>query len=198
MIDPRTVAERILGQVDWQTEVSGFCQCPGESLDTHPNGGKDCRVNVDGAPTVFCFHSSCIAAVTEANRQLRRELGASPWEIALPGGRVLRSGDVLQKDGEVRRKVESGKQKAEMGRGDTGERVVLETVKVLAERFRPELFEVFRWPASVSWAARATATSSYPKRNCGCAAERHWWPRNRRAAPVKNAWRWFQELGRCE
>ena len=31
--------------------------------------------------------------VTEANRRLRRALGASPWEITLPGGRVLRSGE---------------------------------------------------------------------------------------------------------
>jgi hypothetical protein len=33
MLDPRQVAERIVG-VDWQTEVSGFCTCPGESMHT--------------------------------------------------------------------------------------------------------------------------------------------------------------------
>ena len=101
MMDPRHVAQRIVGSVDWQTDVSGFCKCPGEALHTSHNGKKDCRVSVDGAPTIFCFHASCIAVVTEANRRLRRELGAGSWEMALPGGGVLRSGDILQKDGSV-------------------------------------------------------------------------------------------------
>ncbi len=92
MIEPRQVAERLLGRVDWQSEVSGFCKCPGEALHTSTNGKKDCRVNVDGAPTIFCFHASCVSAVAEANRRLRRELGASPWELRLPDGQVLRSG----------------------------------------------------------------------------------------------------------
>ena len=91
----------ILGTIDWQTEVSGFCRCLGESLNTRQNGKKDCRVSLDGAPTIFCFHASCIGAVTEANRRLRRELNASPWELRLPDGRTLRSGDVLRADGTV-------------------------------------------------------------------------------------------------
>ena len=45
MNDPRTIAASVVGAVDWQTEVSGFCRCPGESLHTHQNGKKDCRVN---------------------------------------------------------------------------------------------------------------------------------------------------------
>jgi hypothetical protein len=145
MIDPRTVAERIVGRVDWQTEVSGFCTCPGESLHTSHNGKKDCRVNVDGAPTIFCFHASCAAAVAEANRRLRKELGASPWEIRLPGGRLLRSGDVLQSSGTVLpREVMKARAKAE-GR-EAAEQLVLETLRAAAERFRPELFDFFQWP----------------------------------------------------
>ena len=87
--DPRVVAAGIVGAVDWQSEVSGYCRCPGESLHTSRTGAKDCRVNVDGAPTIFCFHASCASAVAEANKRLRRELGGRPWEITLPGGRVL-------------------------------------------------------------------------------------------------------------
>src|SRR5262250_628335 len=104
MLDPRQVAERIVGRVDWQTEVSGFCTCPGESMHTSHNGKRDCRVNVDGAPTIFCFHASCVGVVAEANRRLRRELNASPWELRLPGGQTLRSGDILQKEGTVLRR----------------------------------------------------------------------------------------------
>lgn len=144
MTDPRTVAARLLGVVEWQTEVSGFCRCPGEAVHTSATGKRDCRVNVDGAPTIFCFHASCAPAVAEANRRLRREIGASPWEIRLPGGHVLRSGDVLQTGGLVlRREVIQARARADGWSGE--ERLVIEVVRVMAERFKPELFDVFRW-----------------------------------------------------
>jgi len=44
MIDPRQISSRLLGAIDWQTEVSGFCRCPGEAFHTSTNGKKDCRV----------------------------------------------------------------------------------------------------------------------------------------------------------
>ena len=145
MNDPRQIAAGIVGAVDWQTEVSGFCRCPGESLHTHPTGKKDCRVSVDGAPTIYCFHSSCAPAVASANFNLRKQMGGSPWEITLPGGRVLRSGDVLQSSGAVlRREVVQARARAEGC--DAGEQLALETLKVVAERFKPELFEKFHWP----------------------------------------------------
>jgi len=151
---PGKLPPGLLGVIDWQTEVSGFCRCPGEALHTSRAGKKDCRVNVDGAPTIFCFHASCDAAVAEANRRLRRELGASPWELRLPDGRVLRSGDLLQKNGVVLRQelVRSGVfgESALPGRAawprPPGEALLLQTLKVAAEKFRPELFEFFRWP----------------------------------------------------
>jgi hypothetical protein len=118
-------------------------------MHTSANGKKDCRVNVDGAPTIFCFHASCVGVVAEANRRLRRELGASPWELRLPGGQTLRSGDVLQRDGTVSRKdakTQSWGGPAFADASARQERIVLETLRVNAERFRPELFEFFRWP----------------------------------------------------
>ncbi|MGD0745381.1 MAG: hypothetical protein ABSA45_09520 [Verrucomicrobiota bacterium] len=145
MNDPRQVAAAIVGAVDWQTEVSGFCRCPGESLHTQRTGKQDCRVNVDGAPTIFCFHASCAPAVAAANLRLRRELGSSVWELGLPGGKVLRSGDVLQAGGAVLpREVVHARARAE-GR-DAGEQLVLETLSALAERFKPVLLEKFHWP----------------------------------------------------
>ncbi len=145
MNDPRTIAASIVGAVDWQTEVSGFCRCPGEARHTHQNGKKDCRVSVDGAPTIYCFHSSCAPVVAEANRTMRRAIGQSPWEITLPGGRVLRNGDVLQSSGTVLpREVVQARARVE-GR-DADEQTILETLKALAERFKPELFEMFHWP----------------------------------------------------
>ena len=155
MNDPRQVAAGIVGAVDWQTEVSGFCRCPGESLHTQRTGKKDCRVSVDGAPTIFCFHASCAPAVAEANRRLRRELGGSPWEIVLPNGNILRNGDILQRDGSVRTRAEilsgniqhpTANIQQRTGMGGEAERIVLETLRVNAERFKAELFEKFHWP----------------------------------------------------
>ena len=145
MNDPRIIAAAIVGAVDWQTEVSGFCRCPGESLHTQRTGKQDCRVSVDGAPTIFCFHASCAPAVAAANRKLRCAIGQSPWELKLPGGMTLRNGDVLQSGGAVLpREVVQARAHAE-GR-DAGEQLVLETLTALAERFKPELLEKFRWP----------------------------------------------------
>ncbi len=145
MRDPRHIAAGILGAIDWQNELTGFCHCPGEALHTMRTGKKDCRVSLDGAPTIYCFHASCVAAVEEVNRRFRRELGATPWELQLPSGDVLRSGDVLQSNGCVISRAE-----AELGAKFAGEMpneaVVLEMVRAKAERFKPELFEVFRWP----------------------------------------------------
>jgi hypothetical protein len=149
--DPRHIAGGIVGAVDWQTEVSGFCRCPGAALHTHKTGKKDCRVSVDGAPTIYCFHSSCGPVVAEANRKLRCAMGQSPWAITLPGGKVLRSGDVLQRDGTIKTKAEilghtSSGLRPPSPQGGEGERMVLETIRSLAERFKPELFELFHWP----------------------------------------------------
>jgi hypothetical protein len=114
MTDPRQLAAGVVGAVDWQTDVSGFCRCPGEALHTTRTGKKDCRVSVDGAPTIYCFHSSCAAVVAEANRRLRSALGQTPWALCLPGGRMLRAGDVLRSNGAiVPREVVMARAKAE-------------------------------------------------------------------------------------
>jgi hypothetical protein len=169
MTDPRQIAASIVGAVDWQTDVSGFCRCPGESLHTHKTGKKDCRVSVDGAPTIYCFHSSCGPAVAAANRALRRLLAQGQWEIVLPDGKVLRSGDILQGNGTVKTRAEiemgaahgfsalphpgplppawrAGEGCEPHGPSQRDERLVLATLQAVADRFRPELFESFRWP----------------------------------------------------
>jgi hypothetical protein len=145
MTDPRQIAAGIVGAVDWQTEVSGFCRCPGESFHTHPTGKKDCRVSVDGAPTIYCFHSSCEAAVAAANKRLRRDLNGSPWTLTLPDGRVIRSGDILQTGGTVLPR-EVIRARATGSGLNLLEQMDLESLRVLALRFKPELFAKFHWP----------------------------------------------------
>ena len=168
MTDPRQIAAGIVGVIEWTSEVSGLCHCPGEARHTHKTGKKDCRVNIDGAPTIYCFHNSCVAAVAAANRKLRCAIGQSPWEIVLPGGKILRSGDILQSDGSVKTRallaeghhggaaappyLKSGLDgvsphlQRDAGPHHEGEKLLLETLRANAERFKTELFEFFRWP----------------------------------------------------
>jgi hypothetical protein len=144
MNDPRQVAEKLLGAIDWHSPVSGYCQCPGMEQHTTHDGAKDCRVNVDGVPTVFCFHTTCLSAVADANRRLRQGL-AGPWELALPSGRLLLSGQVLTSSGEIvtREQLERA---AAGRRRTTEEQAVLATLAQVAERFKADLFERFAWP----------------------------------------------------
>jgi hypothetical protein len=79
----------------------------------------DCRVSVDGAPTIYCFHASCAPAVVEANRRLRKEMGDGRWDIMLPGERAVRNGEVLQKDGTVKKRETITGTGKDLGRGGT-------------------------------------------------------------------------------
>ena len=69
MNDPRQAALQVLGAIDWQTDVTGYCKCPGQALHTNPNGKRDCRVHVDGAPTIFCA-----ARLAPGSRRANRDL----------------------------------------------------------------------------------------------------------------------------
>lgn len=69
------IAESVVGTIEWTTEDRGYCQCPGANLHTGPTRRRHCMVMVSGAPTIKCLHNSCTAAVDEANRRLRGEIG---------------------------------------------------------------------------------------------------------------------------
>ena len=66
----RRAAEAILGRI----EEGGYVRCPGMAHHTGRSARRDCRVRLDGAPTVFCVHTSCLSAVEEVNGRLRREI----------------------------------------------------------------------------------------------------------------------------
>ncbi|MBM3729088.1 MAG: hypothetical protein FJW40_27145, partial [Acidobacteria bacterium] len=71
----RTIAGELLGNIQWTDDTHGFCACPGRSLHTNPDGPRDCRLHLDGAPTLHCLHNSCRARVDAANRELRSRIG---------------------------------------------------------------------------------------------------------------------------
>lgn len=79
------IAQQLLGAIEWPEPLRGYCACPGQALHSSPTNRRDCLVMLDGAPTVYCFHSSCLPAVEVANRALRQALAKGQV-----GGRVWR------------------------------------------------------------------------------------------------------------
>lgn len=141
MTDPRLTAQRLLGAIDWQSEVHGYCACPGASLHTTRAGKRDCQVHVDGAPTIYCLHASCAGIVAQTNKQLRRELGHAEWELRLPDGRTIRSGDVLRHDGQILpREVVAAKAPDKRAK----EQLVM--LAEVAKRMAPQIAAKFNWP----------------------------------------------------
>jgi hypothetical protein len=69
------IAMDLLGCIDWQSEAHGFLTCPGKHMHTTGDNVRDCEINIDGAPTVFCFHNSCRGIIDAINRELRSRIG---------------------------------------------------------------------------------------------------------------------------
>jgi hypothetical protein len=71
----RTIAENLLGRINWVDEVTGYVACPGAKQHSSADGKRDCRVKLDGAPTIKCMHSSCLSVIEATNHQLRSAIG---------------------------------------------------------------------------------------------------------------------------
>src|SRR3954471_14276225 len=73
--------EAVLGPITWLDENTGFVRCPGYKSHSTRSGKKDCKLYLNGAPTLYCVHSSCREFVSQKNDELRRllrdELGVS-------------------------------------------------------------------------------------------------------------------------
>jgi hypothetical protein len=68
------IATEMIGAIDWQSETSGFCVCPGKHLHTTGDSARDCKIILDGVPTVYCFHNSCGGILAAVNRELRSRI----------------------------------------------------------------------------------------------------------------------------
>jgi putative DNA primase/helicase len=71
----QNIAAELLGEIDWKTETRGYCTCPAQHLHTTGNGARDCKVHLDRAPTIYCFHSHCQGIREGVNHQLRSRIG---------------------------------------------------------------------------------------------------------------------------
>lgn len=68
------IAERVLGEIAWLDETTGYCECPGSRQHTTPNGRSDCIVYLNHVPTVYCHHTSCASSVDRKNAELREAI----------------------------------------------------------------------------------------------------------------------------
>jgi len=69
------IAADLLGNIDWKSGIIGFVTCPGKDLHTTGDSKRDCKIELDGVPTVHCFHNSCRATLEEINFDLRSRIG---------------------------------------------------------------------------------------------------------------------------
>lgn len=83
----RKLVVALLDDVDWTDDTDAYCTCPGKAQHTNADGPKDCRVRIDGVPTVYCLHSSCLDKVKAINDALRRTV-RSQEVVLLPDGHV--------------------------------------------------------------------------------------------------------------
>lgn len=116
------VVESIVGAVDWVTDTEGYCECPGKSSHTTPDGRKDCMVYLDQVPTLSCFHSNCQELRNSTNQQLRR---------ALADGLIGNKGRRLTE--EDRRRIREREKK--------------ESIRRRASNSRTRILKDYRWPS---------------------------------------------------
>ena len=139
------VAEFVLGPIDWAAEDQGYCRCPGQHLHTSSHGRKDCAVFLSGAPTIKCLHTSCAAAVENANRQLRSNIG-----------RAERS------DGWRPTPQEMRHTKAAIGQRRTAE-ASKALLAVKANQARTKILERFAWAEVDAWEASPVRLDGRPE-----------------------------------
>jgi hypothetical protein len=74
------IATGLLGTIDWESDASGYVTCPGKGCHTNPDGKRDCRVYLDGAPTLHCVHNSCSGLLEAVNGELRSRIGRAEFK----------------------------------------------------------------------------------------------------------------------
>jgi len=85
----QVIAENLLGEIRWNSNVLGYSQCPGKDLHSNSSGPRDCRIIIDGVPTIHCVHNSCTSVIGECNRRLRSNITKAtaqpkPWNNYKP------------------------------------------------------------------------------------------------------------------
>jgi VirE-like protein len=79
----RRIAGDLLGDIRWVSETRGFGTCPFLESHTTPDADRDLRVDVDGVPTIHCFHNSCRDKIAELNVTFRSRIQEEDAETIL-------------------------------------------------------------------------------------------------------------------
>jgi len=137
------LAENLLGDVEWQSAVMGFCVCPGAESHTTKAGPRDCRVTLDGTPTIFCFHQNCAEQRERANRELREAVAKEESRRSFSSHHAHEESITRQREKDDRRAKE---QKAM-----TDARSAL-----------PKIIHDFSWPESEALAESPLLTETEP------------------------------------
>lgn len=82
------IATELLGEVNWESETRGYITCPGKHRHSTGNSETDCRLDLDSAPNVFCFHNSCRGILDGVNHELRSRIGKAEYVAPTNGAKV--------------------------------------------------------------------------------------------------------------
>jgi BT4734-like, N-terminal domain/AAA domain len=98
------IAGELVGAIDWQNAVEGYCVCPGKHMHTEDNGERDCIIYLEGRngshePTIFCFHSSCRPIVEGINYALRSKIGKAEYQ---PKRKAIPQNQKAEQNGEAK------------------------------------------------------------------------------------------------
>ena len=75
----RRIAAELLGNIKWNGDSSGYCTCPGQHLHSTGDGERDCEVYLDAAPSIHCFHESCLGIIAGVKHELRSRIGKADF-----------------------------------------------------------------------------------------------------------------------
>ena len=74
------IATELLGNIEWESETSGFVPCPAKHLHITGDSDRDCKIDFDHVPTLHCFHDHCRAILEAINRELRSRIGKAEYQ----------------------------------------------------------------------------------------------------------------------
>ena len=77
------IATEMFGNIEWTSEASGYCVCPGKHLHTTGDGERDCKIQLHGAPNIHCFHDHCRGILEGVNHELQSRIGKAEFEARL-------------------------------------------------------------------------------------------------------------------
>ena len=84
----KQIATELLGEIDWQTEATGLCTCPGKLRHTAGDNDRDCKIYLETFPAIHCFHSSCHEIVELVERELRSRIWRAERPAAVLGNSI--------------------------------------------------------------------------------------------------------------